>query len=312
MWAEGSKFGSKYSTFLQSVSSPDEYKIISTPIGRSIESAYYFLTGIQKYREILPANTNMDIKLEYLKRHNLLEYGKDENILFGAFGGRISQKAQEWSDQKLEELWREGAGKDKFGESLEEISKVIGVPVQDLNYWHLFFVHDTLHSYIQNDRPLSPSFHSQMYNNLSDVPFIIFYDMWMYNRYIRRLANYVILRQIIEATERGGRAPKFIYYASHASNIVGILVAFGFVQKIYPDFGASLIIEIMKGDLVRVIYSNKHEEIVIYEGGKKEFISILQSELFESDEEFLQAVGNSRLIENQNNMKFKLFETLGI
>ena len=306
MTNEGLKLRNNYEAFFRQNLDNSDFKVVSAQLNRTMESAFYFMNAVNGSSSQIPANEKMEEKREYLRKINFQGYPQNKNIIFAAYTS-ISPNAENMSSLRSKKMLKERVGFEDFGPYLGEISKKCGKLEEEMNYWVLFYLHDSLLTYKTHDLELPPGFSEDMYRSLRNVPLHIFYGIWMNNEKTRKIANYVIFKQLVQITESEKSKPRFIYYSSHDACIVGILVSFGYKTRTIPNFGAKLVIEVHRDtDLVILTYLNEGREELVFRGGKKEFVDILKNQMFPSDQEFLEAVGNQRLIQKGSSLKFNL------
>ena len=312
MSAEGAKFRNAYKGFFTNSlkKNKSDFKVISANLNRTLESAFYFLSALNKRGSEYSVNENMEEKWEYLKDHNLLGYKMDENIIFGSYGS-LSPKAMELTKSKMHKMREEKCGYDKFGENIKYIAESCEVEVENIDYEFLFYLMDSLFTLKEHGIPLPSECSEELYSNLESLPLLIFYDLWMNNLHIRKLSNYVVFKQIIQILQRKEEEPRFIYYSSHDASLVAMLITFRFLSRVNPYFGAKIIFEVSQ-QIVRVLYSEKGDQNIIFHGEPEALIRLLRGEMFESDKEFLDAVGNSNLSAKENELHFDLFKYHGI
>ena len=305
----GESFRQKYTAFFEEIIAKKDARIIATSTSRIYESAYYFLTGLLGANNLTEPHPmsiwgDSDQKLAFLEQFNLALYPNELNIIYAAHTD-LSPTRMKANADLMKTLWESKYMFEKFEHYFPLLEKLSNIEIRDFDYWVLYNIYDILVCIKEEGLPFPEGTSEEMMESLKCVPYIIFYDIWMKNSENRRLANHVIYSQLLQVL--GNEIPSsFLYYSTHDANLIAFLIGLGSNVHFMPYFGDRIIIQIFSNKQIVISFEGNHGTQFIWEGTHDQFRLLLEEEIFENDDKFLESIGNELLFEEKDKLIFKL------
>jgi len=287
---------------------PPKINVFSSNLQRTICSAYYFINGIlgnNKFSEIQNIKTENAIK--FLKKYGLSLKPQNKDFLFRSFHTEVSPASMNIYKEILKNAYKT---RIYFPEIHEITKKAHNIWDFDLtkpaDYFGCFYLYDFMDLYVKHNMKIPEKYDIGIYEKLDKfIHYLFVHDLMMNFEIVRKLANHVLFKKIIEISQNASfdNKKEFYYFSSHDTNLFGVLKGLGYNPSKVPELSSHVTIKIYekianlpnKSHFVDVEFKGKNINLQIAKKSEislPEFLQILQKGCFKNDTEFGKISGN--------------------